>query len=90
MVGLPAIFFDIDGSPSVMGILSQQSVTIDASGVAKSQMVLGLPRVFYDVEGLDAVDLIMPGSIDTMESKTISQMDKEVLKYNTMEEDPIP
>ena len=84
------MFFDIDGSPSVMGILSQQSVTIDASGVAKSQMVLGLPRVFYDVEGLDAVDLIMPGSIDTMESKTISQMDKEILKYNTMEEDPIP
>lgn len=52
MVGLPALFFDTDGSPSIMGILTQQTVTIDANGSAKSQMTLGLPRVFYDVEGL--------------------------------------
>ena len=90
MVGLPALFFDVDGSPSIMGILTQQTVTIDANGSAKSQMTLGLPLVFYDMEGLDALHHILPGTISTTEKKVIDLMDKEVLKHNTMEEDPIP
>ena len=93
IVGLPALFFDLDGSPSVMGTLSQHTVTFDSAGVAKSEMVLGLPRVFYDIEGLDMVDHILPSNVNIPKSKekrTIEQMDSEVLKHNAMEADPIP
>jgi hypothetical protein len=93
MVGLPALFFDTDGSPSIMGVLSQHTVSIDAAGVATSEMVLALPRVFYDIEGLDAVDLILPSNVSVPSSKekrTLAAMDQEVLKHSAMEADPIP
>ncbi len=91
-MGLPALFFDVDGSPSITGVLAQHTVTISADGTARSDMTLALPRIFYDIEGLDAVDYILPSNINlqSTELKTLEQMDKEVLKHSTMEADPVP
>lgn len=93
IVGLPAVFFDTDGSPSVFGTLHSHTMTVDANGSATSSMVLTNSRVLYDWEGLDHIADIVSGKISNKSIKTLKDkktINKHVMQFNAMNADPIP
>ena len=92
VVGLPGLYFDMDGSPSIMGVLTRVMTSIDAQGNATQSVTFDLARILYDMEGLDRIQDIVPSMVDgkDLESKKLEQVDKEVLAYASSDADKLP
>ena len=92
VVGLPGLYFDMDGSPSIMGILTRVVTNIDSQGSATQSITFDLARILYDMEGLDRIQDIVPSMVDgkDLQSKKLEQVDKEVLAYAASDADKIP
>lgn len=92
VVGLPGLYFDMDGSPSIMGVLSRVMTNIDAQGNATQSVTFDLARILYDMEGLDRIQDIVPSMVDgkDLTAKKLEQVDKEVLAYAASDADKIP
>jgi len=89
---LPALYFDLDGSPSIMGILSAVSTNIDAQGSARQSLVIDMARVIYDLGGKDRIEDLLPSLVDgtDINTKKRETLDEEILQYNALHADKLP
>jgi hypothetical protein len=92
LVGLPALYFDMDGSPSILGVLSSVSTNIDAQGSARQSLVVDMARVIYDLGGKDRIEDLLPSLVDgsDINTKKRETVNEEVLQYNSLHADKLP
>ncbi len=86
VVGFPALVFDLDDSPPIMGVLASHTTTISAAGEARSSMSLAYPRTVWDAGNADDVESLLSYQVGANSGTALD----DVYKYNSFEEDPIP
>jgi len=82
----------MDGSPSIMGVLSSVSTLIDAQGSVRQNVTFDMARVVYDLGGKDRIEDLLPSLVDgkDIHTKTREAVDEEVFQFNAMHADKLP
>ena len=82
----------MDGSPSIMGVLTRCMTVIDAQGAASQSLTFDLAHILYDMDGLDRIDDLLPNTIKGKDivTKKREQIDPQILQHSASGVDKIP